>query len=50
MSLRHYYAHESMQPRPQGLQEGPRDEVGEQGERAREVKLKYLWPLSISLS
>ena len=44
MSLRDYYAREGVQPRPQGL----RDEVGEQGGRAKEVKLK--WPSSISLS
>ena len=48
MSLRDYYVRESMLPRPQGLRECPRDEVGEQGGRAREVKLK--WPSSISLS
>ena len=48
MSLRDSYARESMLPRPQGLRESPKDEVGEQGGRAREVKLK--WPSSISLS
>ena len=48
MSLRDYYAREACNLVPRAYGESPRDEVGEQGGRAREVKLK--WPSSISLS